>query len=207
MSQITKFNEPIYHLGKFEGEGPFEIQISGKVEDNIFSRRILSEVFSLDSLAQETWIGTYMRELEKMGRSQEAFVESLQERILVNGTAFVIRNADMPCNTCVDESGNNTTAIKEISGINFIDVSAVPNPFRNEVKLSLSLPDARDWSNYHFGIYNLNGQLLQVFQTENNINTNQLEFTWNPDKNIIPGMYIFVIQSPQGKRSVKLIKL
>lgn len=206
LSQITKFNEPIFQMGKFEGSGPFELQISGKVESDIFARRIQSEVFSLDSVAQETWAGTHIIALEKIGQTQQALQKSLQERVLVNQTAFVIGNSSVPCERCIDETKKNTTATAEVPLLNYLNINAAPNPFRNEIKLSLSLPEARSWSNYHFGIYNLNGQLLQSFQNERNTHTNQLEFIWKPN-NITPGMYLFIIQSPEGQRSQKLIKL
>ena len=88
-----------------------------------------------------------------------------------------------------------------------LTIQAFPNPFKNQLKLVLQFQKTLNLQDCHFAIYNLVGQQVKVFNDLSNTLTDRVELTWDADEKVASGIYFFVVQTPQGRHSLKLIKL
>ena len=64
-------NLPYLEIGKFSGEFPFVVEISGEYAGNIFSDKVsISKEYTVpsDSLISQFWIGNEILEIGKIGR-------------------------------------------------------------------------------------------------------------------------------------------
>ncbi len=216
--EVTNFRKPILQVGKLEGTFPFIVEVAGIYNDQSFSKRFVVEqadAYVADTLAQEIWIGNYIQALENAAPSNqkiaEIIAESMEERVLSLYTAFMCLEPSQggePCFDCVDESdGTVVVDVDEVSLDNLLDVQAAPNPFVHQVKLVLEWKEAQSLQDYQFAIFNMVGQQVKVFNDLQQLTTDRVELTWETDEDIAPGIYFFVMQSPRGRYTLKLVKI
>lgn len=217
----VNFNEPIMQVGKYEGKFPFLIDLSGSLDGNLFSKQlIVNEITAArtDTLAQEIWVGNHLQSLEGLEQSNATISriigESIGERVLSRYTAFLCLEPGQGGKICFDCQINNPSTGGPVVDVtdhlaldSLVEVTALPNPFQNQLKLSLKFINNQDFNEYQFAIYNMVGQQVKVFNDLLTPQADRLELVWDADQTLAPGMYFFVIQSPKGRYSLKLIKL
>jgi len=103
-----------------------------------------------------------------------------------------------------DELYLGSTQWSGISKINSTSIFSIyPNPIKDESTLKYSLPKDESVSIY---LYNLQGQLIKTFiENERKIKGLHQE-TINLADNLTSGSYLLVIQTPEHKVCVKIVK-
>lgn len=216
IGDVINYNRPIFQVGKYEGTFPFQVEIVGSLEGNLLaaSRTVAANELNLvDTLAKQAWTGNYIQALEGLERSNDLISQiidvSIQERVLSRYTAFIAlepRLGGEPCLECVGEDETVTVQVDDVSLQNILKISVTPNPFHDRARIVVELSQAADLKDYTFAIYNLVGQQIHVFSDIPDQVTDRLELTWEAGDEVATGVYFLVVQSPQGRQSIKLVK-
>jgi hypothetical protein len=214
-------DKPIIQIGKFRGELPFVIESSGVYESDVFSEKIDvsgENIFQCDSSASKIWTGNYIQSLETEKQSDAVINEivdkSINERVLSIYSAFLClepSRGGKVCYDCMDES--ELTGIQEsISTENdSLSLNAYPNPFNNEIQISVTLPQSEIKENISFKIYDILGQVVKRFEYNRSQIQNKYSFTWYGKNDngltVASGTYIFVVEAANKRYSKKLLYL
>jgi hypothetical protein len=212
-------DRPILQIGKFQGDLPLMIDFSGIYGSEIFSRQYVleeQEIQEADSLSVEAWTGQYINYLESLPQTNDVVGEivdySLKERVLSIYSAFLClepSRGGQICYDCIDET-------ELVNGMeimtNTVDdtlLSAFPNPFNQEVKIVLSLPERSSLVKATFRIYNILGQVVRAFQPDLNNPGNKYQFIWNGTNEkgteVSSGTYFFIVNTPENRYTLKLL--
>lgn len=216
-SETVYLDRPVLQIGKYIGDFPFNIEVSGIYEGSAFSREYTidsTDITLTDSLAEEAWAGNYIQSLESQIQTNDVINEivdySISERILSIYSAFIClepsRGGEV-CYDCIDES--ESTAIEEVKIESVKDsLTAYPNPFNSTTKIKLILPEFKNHNEISVKIYNTLGQEIRSFAIDNHIN-GQMEFIWNGKNNngidVASGNYFFIAATPEKMYKMKLV--
>jgi Ca-activated chloride channel family protein len=216
-SETVYLNRPVLQIGKYNGNFPFNIEVSGLYEETAFSEEYNideTNVTEIDSLSEEIWAGNYIHSLESQTQSNDVINEiidySINERILSIYSAFLClepaRGGEI-CYDCMDES--SLVGIEESNTIQENDsLIAYPNPFNSTTKIKLTLPEFNNHKEISVKIYNTLGQVVRSFNMDN-IAKDQMEFVWNGTNNygqdVSSGSYFFVASTPDKMYKLKLV--
>ena len=214
-------NKPILQIGKFQGDFPFVIEVSGVYKSAPFSETFnLDEiqVFDSDSLSEKMWAGNYIDYLENQNQSNDIVNEivdfSINERILSLYSAFIClepgRGGEV-CYNCMDESSLSDIKDTVINKSDSLSLSAYPNPFNNQVNLRIKIPYNYNPQNITFKLYNILGQLIKTFNPDITAGQKEFRFTWNGkndnNNDVSSGNYFFVVTTPEKVSAMKLVLL
>lgn len=214
---------PILQVGKFEGTFPFEIEVGGVLDSEVFYNSLSIEeadILEADNVLNTIWSGNYLSALEDQAASnniiQEIISKSISDRALSLYTAMICLEPSLGgevCLDCIDESGSDGGEIvfsaneETLNGL--FNMEASPNPFQDKVKITLEFDTNVDVSQLQFGIYNYLGQLVHTLKPQID-RGNSLEFEWNGnDENGRPlpkGVYFFMVKTPTSAKSLKLMR-
>jgi Ca-activated chloride channel family protein len=216
------FNKPILQVGKFSGNFPFIIEVSGIYKSDPFSQTFSldsTEIYEADSLSEEMWAGNYIEFLESQDPSNEVVSEivnySISERVLSIYSAFICLEPNVEweiCYDCLDEGGGiPNEAIEDSIDIDDGDLtlSAYPNPFNSQITLNVKLPGSANPENLSFRIYDILGQVVKTFDPDLVAGQREHRFTWDGTNDegysIASGIYFFIVTTPEKNYSVKLL--
>jgi hypothetical protein len=205
-------NRPIVQIGKYKGEFPFKVEISGELNSKVVHGEISvpkSEVIQGDSLIREMWFGHYINLLETGSQQsniiREIIETSIKERVLSRYTAFFCpEDTSLICEQCIDETKitNTTTAILPDSTL-----MAWPNPFSDQVTISIEYPQTRD-KNAQLDIMTIDGRLIQTFALQ--LSEGKATLQWNgrdTDGAQAPaGVYLAMLKTGSQMKVLKLVK-
>lgn len=218
----TYLNIPIFQIGKFKGEFPFHIEISGDFEgETIFSQIDVpvSEVVLADSCTKSIWAGKRIDQLKTQSRTNSVKSEmidlSLKNRILTDYTAFLALEPSDTVHASKDlydesllVSVENT---KEDSIKTDLDLGAFPNPFNTETNIHFSLPFDVQSKTVTLTIYNIGGQIVKRFEVSVERNRTKYNVKWNglneQNVQISSGIYIATLRSNKLIKSIRIIYL
>jgi Ca-activated chloride channel family protein len=207
-------------VGKFRGEFPFIIEVSGVYNSTPFSQTFTFEeddIFTVDSLSEEMWAGNYIEFLESQDQSNDVVSEivnfSISERVLSIYSAFICLEPNVEWEVCydcvVDDFLPNEVEDSIKTEADSIHLSAYPNPFNNQVNIKINLPSSLITENITFKIYNVLGEIVKTFQFDALQSSNNYQFKWdarNDDgSTVASGIYFFVATTPEKNYSVKLL--
>lgn len=210
-------NRPILQVGKYKGNFPFVVEISGEYKNQLFSQKIIipeENTLNIDTIAEEIWTGQYIKSLESGQQRNEIVSEivsaSLKERVLSQYTSFLCleKNAQI-CLTCWNDNNFNnngpvitTTEIAEVDSIR-----AYPNPFVENITIELNCSNPEDIQ--ELAICNITGSVIRQFDADN-IHSGNNRLTWNGTDNrnvkVKAGVYLLVYQTTSGRKIIKLLK-
>ncbi|MES2620266.1 MAG: VIT domain-containing protein [Bacteroidota bacterium] len=210
---IVPVSKPYIQIGKYSGDAPDQIEITGVFNSMPFSETLnISQAFASDELTEKMWVGNYIQTLEDanpdaQGKGQIVSI-SVQKRVLSLYTAFLAlepSDTTQICNDCEDETGT-ATAIDDVVQ-DSVSLQAMPNPFSSEVQIQVHLTSALKESSLQ--IYNVMGQLVKILSMDL-ARGNDFSVTWNggdeKGETVSAGIYILVLSSPHAKHTLKLIK-
>lgn len=212
-SNVAYVNEAIVQVGKFKGEFPFLVEISGEYNNEIFSEVIQIEkpaVVNTDTIAEDIWAGQYIKKLESGTQSNQIINEiiytSLNERVLSYYTSFLcLEDINYICNNCKDESSNTTGVEETLVGNDTLKV--YPNPFVDKLTIELMCSDPGDVK--EFSVVEITGALIYQFQL-GELQQGKNVITWNGETarggKVKPGIYLLVYKTFGSARTVKIIK-
>jgi Ca-activated chloride channel family protein len=211
---------PFLQIGKYQGDLPFIIDVSGVYENDVFSRQFIvdgQDIQQTDSLSEEAWTGTHIRYLESLPQTNDVVGEivdySISGRVLSVYSAFLClepsRGGEI-CYDCIDESG--LVGIEEplISAEkDSLLVKAYPNPFNSEVNITVNLSNVAKDGKTTYKIYNILGQVVRTFKPEVSTPGSTQHFVWHGKNDsgaeISSGTYFFVVRSGEKRYTLKLL--
>jgi hypothetical protein len=209
----------LLQIGKFSGELPFKIQLSGVYNSEPFSRELVigqEHLFNADSLTATMLTGLQLTDLEKEIQYNnivnEILALSLAQNVLSIYTAFLClepsRGGEI-CYDCMDETVLNIQANQETAPSDSL-MQAYPNPFNARTTIRINLSGIKKPQNTTFRIYNMLGQAVRTFTPPSRADGIH-SFMWDGtnDAGVMTasGQYLFVIQSPGKQRYIKLMML
>ncbi|MEW6654264.1 MAG: T9SS type A sorting domain-containing protein, partial [Bacteroidota bacterium] len=210
----------VTQLGKYTGEFPFNMKFSGIYNTQAFSKTmVLTNAADKkgDDVIKQTWVSNYINQLTSAAANNSIINEviglSRAHKVLTLYTAFLaLENDTSWCTTCYNESktgGNTDLAVDGTSEIpSEFSMDAYPNPFNSQVTITVKIPSNMLGKKLSFKVYNLLGQVVKTFSSDEVQNKNVLKLFWDGKNNfgetLSSGVYLF---SVSGEKFVKSIKL
>ena len=216
----VNWDSPIHQVGKYYGTFPFIAEFSALVEGrpvNRIFRVDAADAIVGDSSVAQSWAGQWITQMEgepQTNQLMEQIVElSLKWRVLSYNTAFLALepNDTIPaCLTCEDESGG--TAVEETADadtVSEVSVAAYPNPFNASTTIRVKLPPSVSPDQVAVRMFNTLGQVVRTFDAMAMAGTGRASYVWDGRNDqgvaMASGMYVFVLSSPRGNQSMKLM--
>jgi hypothetical protein len=215
-------NRPILQVGRYNGNFPFKIILSGVYNDQAFSEEvsIQSEDISLsDTVAKQIWSGMYIQSLEQSPTSNELIgeiiSESLENRILTYYTAFLTLEPGMVVEEIDEEDQFREEALVDVedvlSPLAAISLAAYPNPFSTEITFKLEIPSDEYDENASLRIYNTSGQLVRIINLSEYPEEEQIAITWDgkdgSGEEIEQGIYVVRYLSKHAAKTIRIVKV
>lgn len=197
----------------------------GEYEGQIFSQQYNltdSDLALTDRATRKIWAGSYIYQLEQVYQDNETINEilntSLNERVLSIYTAFLCLDPSQGgeiCEECNEDfyvDGNEggdggVVAVDELTTSSQVELKAFPNPFREQVTLSLRLSGEVTTKELTFAVYDALGRVVKTFQpSEWKAVDEEFQLTWNAESEGLPtGMYYLVATSGKERKVLKLL--
>jgi hypothetical protein len=218
-------NRPILQVGRYNGNFPFKIILSGVYNDQAFSEEITvqsEDIYPSDTVAKQIWSGMYIQSLEQSSASNELIgeiiSESLENRILTYYTAFLTLEPGMVIEEIDEEDqfreGGDiafTSVEEELPSLAAISLAAYPNPFSAEITFKLEIPADEYDENASLRIYNTSGQLLRIINLSDYPKEEQITLTWDgkngSGEEIKQGIYIVRYLSKNAAKTIRVVKI
>lgn len=204
--KLTSLAQPISQIGRFTGDLPMVIQMTGLVDGQLYSREIMlneSDFVNSDSFLREMWYAQFLRGVENSvvdnGVIKDAIATSISERVLSRYTAFLcLEDPTQFCPECYDE-----TQLVDAGEPNKADslLTAYPNPFVDQVHFTASA--LRQGGALE--IFSTDGRLILRQTVEPDL-AGQWTWTWENAKDVPSGVYLARLQTPDGDVMLKLVK-
>lgn len=213
-SNIAYVNDAVLQVGKFKGDYPFLIEVSGEYNNEIFSETIeipRPDSLNSDTIAETIWAGQYIKKMESQYQSNDIINEiiyaSLSEWILSKYTSFIcLEDTSYICNNCKDESKPVEVGTEEMAA--YADTLQVyPNPFSDKITISLMCSDPEDVK--QLSIVDVTGSVIYQFNI-GELHQGKNIIVWNGtsargDK-VKPGVYILLYKTSTNSQTIKIIK-
>ena len=213
-------NHPFVQIGQFNGTFPFEIEMAGIFNDQVFSKSITlqpQELTESDSLLRTIWTGLYIHDLEQENQSNDMINEilyhSLKERVLSLHSAFLCLEPSMGaeiCYGCMDESELvGVDDRQDTADSDSVSVTAFPNPFNQTTCIKFKMPKRELIDQTQCRVYNVMGQLVRTFEVSQYSPNEWVEINWNGQNDngleVATGQYFFTLVTPEKRVVFKLL--
>jgi hypothetical protein len=208
---VLYLNEPIQQIGRFEGDSPFSINVTGEYNGEVFSKNIILEdddIYECDSILEKIWVAQSIKSLEMATQNNDLIDDiialSTENRVLSSYTSFLcLETKDYICYDCLDE-----TSPSSISEIEMNDsLKVYPNPITDLINIDFHLKGNEKLLD--LAILDVNGKCIHKFNTalfsagENHISYN---LTNSNGLMSSKGIYLLNFTTTEKKRIIKLIK-
>ena len=205
---INFVSESLQQVGKFSGEFPFTIDITGEYQGKVFYKKIdvdEANIIQGDSITEKIWAGQYLRNLENVEQSNsiidDIIISSKKYSLLSEYTSFLCleEKDDYACLDCLDES------VLNIIPQNFQDdiFKFYPNPFTDILNIEFTLESGEKIK--HIKIIDLNGKTIYKFDTSQ-ITVGKNKLIYRPNSNIKNGVYLINYVTNKSNYNIKLVK-
>jgi Vault protein inter-alpha-trypsin domain len=211
---VAYLNTPLVQVGKYSGDLPFKIELSGEINGHFFSKSLQipeSAAIEGDTLMREMWVGKYIQLLESEPNNNlvalQIISNSIAERVLSKYTAFLcLEDTSQICDDCIDETNFVSTGNPDSSAL---DIKAYPNPFKDLVRIELTNTDFGSSAKLAtLEIYAVDGKLLRQF--EQKLSGNKAVFSWDGKLDngtaVKNGVYIAIAQVGSHRAILKLVR-
>jgi len=216
---------PVYQVGRYQGFFPFRLEyLSVANGAPFFATRTVApeDIYRIDTLAEEAWAANYLLSLERSNQSdaiaQEIVESSMYYRVLSLHTAFLCLEPSFggePCIGCIDGSdGGGVFPVgvdDEVAQDQKIRLQAYPNPFAGQVQIRIELLPGAARAEYRFAIYDNLGRRVKVLAPQALAPGREAILEWDGkggDGVELPaGIYYLVVEGPQGRAQLKLVKV
>ena len=214
VSNYNSFEKPVMQVGKFLGDGNFEIEFSGQYDTGFFTSEITvdaDDIVESDSSLAKIWAGNYIFNLESKNTLNNATINdiiytSIDDRVLSLYTAFLcLEDSTYYCHGCEDE----TDLVSADEQENQMDsILVYPDPFVKDLNVEIFSESPEKIVS--IVIYDLTGKIIHKFDVSQLMNrkTNTLYWDGKTDSgnDISKGMYILVYKTQNGVQNRKLIR-
>jgi hypothetical protein len=205
-------DEAILQVGKFKGDFPFLIEISGEYNSEIFSNVLEVEkpVSTTDSITETMWTGQYIKKLESGNQSNDIINEivfsSLNMRVLSKYTSFLcVEDTNMICNNCAPQTPIMTDINDAFNDQDRIIV--YPNPFVEKLSIEITCSNPEEVT--ALSIVDVTGSVIHEFSTEG-FRKGKNMMTWNGTSGngdrVKPGVYLLVYKTAGYSKTIKILR-
>jgi len=205
-------DEAILQVGKFKGEFPFLIEISGEYNNKIFSNILEVEkpVSTTDTISETIWTGQYIKKLESGTQSNDVINEivfsSLNMRVLSKYTSFLcVEDTNMICNNCASQTPEITNISEAITDQDPIIV--YPNPFIEKLSIEITCSNPEEVSS--LSIVDVTGSLIHEFSA-NEFRKGKNLISWNGISSngvrVKAGVYLLVFKTAGYSKTIKILR-
>ncbi|MFH0761517.1 MAG: VIT domain-containing protein [Bacteroidota bacterium] len=211
-------NQTVTQVGKYYGETPFLVYLTGIYRSQPFSKMITigdEQIVTGDSLLAKMWNGRFIQELESGSQTtsitQQILFESLSNRVLSYYTAFLcLEPSDTTpvCTSCKDESrltGIGDPIAMDSSGF----LKLYPNPFTDRINMEIDLARLTGVDEVAVRIFNQTGQLVYE-KNEPALAGQVMKLEWDgksqQGKTVSAGHYIVLIKAGPVTWSRQVVK-
>jgi len=218
-------NLPYLEIGKYNGDFPFEIEVSGEYAGELFSNKISlkkENAVEGDSILSQIWAGNEILEMEKAARYNsynlisDVVEKSIDNHVLSQYTSFLCLEPgmldqfeDLQEDQTKWRDDTNTPVTTAEQDLMQPEINVYPNPFTDRVNIEIQLSANITSSQIKFEIYDLFGKLIKTFNAEQFEALSEAKIEWdatNQTGNRVPeGTYLFVYTTPEGRISKKLV--
>jgi len=203
-----KMNKTIHQVGKYKGDFPLTLEITGELNSKIIHNEFQlngSGISENDSILSTIWSGLDIHQLELESQNSqvinEIIYQSVENRILSYYTAFLcLEDSVTICENCIDEdnpviTSNDQTGLAQ-------KIKAYPNPFINTIRF-----DFTDGENLQkIEIYNVMGQKIKEIGTEEGFSTYMWDGTDKQGSLVKSGIYLVVARYKNKISTLKIHK-
>lgn len=218
LGQSRNVNQPILQIGKYTGTFPFEIEYSAYVDSNFVFETIeapTDQIMESDSVNREIWFGHHLRNLQStvsgVSGIQEIVDLSIAERVLTDYTAFLaldLENGGEPCVECWEFEEWIVFSTDDLKGELNIKIVAFPNPFSDQIKVSIELSEGSTVDEAELSIFDAFGKNILNQELGDLTNFGKTEWTWNGQnrngQSLPAGIYYMMVKTEKGVKTVKL---
>lgn len=212
-------NRAVTQIGKYFGDVPFTVQASGILQGEPFSNTQVHDAENLvdvDSTLRAYWTGRQISTLEQSAPDDLTIAEiisySLDTRVMSLYTAFLALepgiNNQEPCGDECEDETQVLTSEDEVPADHTVYLEAYPNPFSERVLIKITLPAPVDLEQTTFQIFNTMGQVVKTLKPVS-VSGRIVEVEWDGTTEAgMPassGVYFFVMVSPHGRHTLKLV--
>jgi len=176
-SDVLNFNKPLMQVGKYDGNFPLSMELSGIYQSDFFATTASIEesmIHNIDSTALTIWTGKHLQHLESLPETNAQILEiidiSKEERVLSIYTTLICLEPDLGgefCEECIDDSDivDDTDDFTPL-GISTLysndSFTAFPNPFTHQI--TFDFKEINDILSIE--IYDAQGNLIKVFDAK-----------------------------------------
>ncbi len=219
LGQSRNVNQPILQVGKYTGAFPFEIEYSAYVDSNFIFETIevpTDQIMESDSVNREIWFGHHLWNLQSTASGvsgiQEIIDLSIEERVLTDYTAFLaldLENGGEPCVECWEfEEWIVYSTDDDLEDQLKIKIAAFPNPFSDQVKVTIELSEGLSVDEAELSIFDAFGKNVLNQKLNDLTDFGKSEWTWNGQnsngQSLPSGIYYMMIKTEKGAQTVKL---
>ncbi|MEX0722217.1 MAG: T9SS type A sorting domain-containing protein [Balneolaceae bacterium] len=212
-------NSTYTQTGKYFGDIPLTIQISGTFSDTVFNEQIvINEKADADSTLKRYWVGNKINSMETNFPSNEEVATiidySMDNRIMSRYTSFLaLEPGDSSLVNSEEDSDDGL--INDIEddvpeSFKIDSVYAYPNPFNPTVTIGVELSKPWDASNSSIIIYNMLGQVVATLSTASFNGNESFNVKWNINQSsdlISTGVYLVMVKTPYISKNIKITYL
>jgi len=210
---IAYVDEAILQVGKFKGEFPFLVEISGEYNNEVFSNTLEIQKplgLSNDTISQIIWTGQYIQKLESGTQNNDVINEiiysSLNERVLSKYTSFLcLEDTNYICNDCVEEP-QITINVKEVTA-GQDSILIYPNPFTEKITIDIICANPNDVK--ELSIVDVTGSVIYRFSADL-IRKGRNVLTWNGmsirGEHVKAGVYLLVYKTSGYSKTIKILR-
>ncbi|HOV92453.1 MAG TPA: T9SS type A sorting domain-containing protein [Candidatus Kapabacteria bacterium] len=220
LDDATSQGKSIVQFGRYYGDMPLTINMSGIFEGELFNKVITIDKTDINAAGtQKIWTLNYILSLETKGEINEIVNEiiktSMDNRILSRYTAFLALEPWMTKqeeNDSVAASGNNGnggTSVDYEIGDNILKIYTNPNPFQINTTITIEMTEPLI-NQCAIQVYDIMGNCVKSFDLSQSTHSgNRIVLNWNGiddyGNQLSAGTYLLVVRSPFGAKTVKMI--
>lgn len=210
------FGHPIIQVGRYRGQFPFRIEVSGSYNNLDFSKKTTipqGEIPLSANTLPYFWAGQEILKLENTNLFDNATIQqiinvSMPNRILSRYTAFLALEPSQggdTCHTCDLNRTITTVSTKEISNTS-LKFTASPNPFKSETTFKITFNAWSGNEKAQISVYDLTGKLIKMLLVTIKKGDTETQITLEAD-DLPAGIYIARFTSDNIQRTLKIIKI
>jgi hypothetical protein len=173
------------------------------------------QIMESDSVNREIWFGHHLRNLQStvsgVSGIQEIVDLSIAERVLTDYTAFLaldLENGGEPCVECWEFEEWIVFSTDDLKGELNIKIVAFPNPFSDQIKMSIELSEGSTVDEAELSIFDAFGKNILNQELGDLTNFGKTEWTWNGQnrngQSLPAGIYYMMVKTEKGVKTVKL---
>lgn len=206
-----RLDQPVIANGKMIGEFPIELDMKALNNGELLSEKIVitENNMTLNSMAPSTWSAEFLlaNENETDAQTQAEVLDmSIEERLLCSQTVFLCLEADTSAISSAnqDEEGEVFVSTDDLNAEE-VSITAYPNPFINELKISL--PENLRGQEVILEFTDLRGMLIDQTRLSQLETKSEILYRFEQMAQLASGMYLVRIIIGEKSYNLKVMRI